>query len=84
MSDIRFYTHQTKPGELAQFQLYTRAPWGAHSVRGSIIQSQETNEPTVVWPKCGRWFASTPATREETDAAALWILDRWKLWSNPR
>ncbi|MBK9427293.1 MAG: hypothetical protein IPN63_07875 [Gammaproteobacteria bacterium] len=81
MSDgIKFFTAQLKYGEVAQFQLMTTAPWGMHYIRGAIIMSQATNTEAVVWPKCGRWFASSPSSREATDTAEKWILARLKEW----
>ena len=85
MSDgIKFFTAQLKPGEVAQFQLMAAAPWGAHNIRGAIIMSQATNSEAVVWPRCGKWFASTPASREATEAAEKWILAHWRAWRGKR
>jgi len=81
---IKFFTAQLKYGEVAQFQLMTTAPWGMHYIRGAIIMSQTTNAEAVVWPKCGRWFASTPASREATEAAEAWILAHWRAWRDKR
>lgn len=69
MSDgIKFFTAQLKPGEVAQFQLMTTAPWGMHHIRGAIIMSQATNSEAVVWPRSAvaryracRWTLDLPA-----------------------
>ena len=75
---IRFFTHDMPAGKLADFAEDVQAPWGCHQVRGSIVLSQSTNEPTVLWPKMGRWMSNTPATRHDTEQAAKYILDRWR------
>ena len=46
--------------------------------------SQATNAEAVVWPKCGRWFASSPSSREATEAAEAWILAHWRAWRDKR
>ena len=60
---IRFYTRNIGDGELAQFAVQIRAPWGdRHVVRGSIIQSTKPGSegmPAVVWP--GFVAAQAPA-----------------------
>lgn len=76
---IQFFTHDMPAGKVADFQADVSAPWGAHRVRGSIIQSQRTNDLVVLWPKISdRFFASTPATRHDTEQAARWILDKFR------
>ena len=83
---IRFYTHGTAPGELAQFAVQIRAPWGdRHIIRGSIIQSTKPGSegmPAVVWPHMGTRLAVYADSPEDGRAAANWILAQWRAWVN--
>lgn len=82
---ITYYTSHIQPGSnlLASFRLELPAPWGEQSVRGDIIMGRERRE-RVLWPKKGEHFATTPATREETEAAERVILANWKKWRDRR
>lgn len=81
---IRFYTRSIGDGELAQFAVQIRAPWGdRHVVRGIIIQSTKPGSegmPAVVWPHMGTRLAVYADSPEDGRAAANWIIGRWREW----
>lgn len=83
---IRFYTRDIGPGELAQFSVKIRAPWGDHHVvRGSIIQSTKPGNEgnaAVVWPHMGTRLAVYADSPEDGRTAANWILSQWRAWVN--
>jgi hypothetical protein len=83
---IKFYTHNIGPGELAQFAVQIKAPWGdRHIARGSIIQSTKPGSegtPSVVWPHMGTRLAIYADSPEDGRSAANWILAKWREWNN--
>jgi hypothetical protein len=83
---IRFYTHNIGPGELAQFAVQIKAPWGdRHIARGSIIQSTKPGcegMPAVVWPHMSTRLAIYADSPEDGRTAANWILAKWREWVN--
>lgn len=81
---IRFYTTALQPGELAQFTVAVRCPWGEnHKIRGTIIQSTKPGHegnPAVVWPHVGTRLAVYADALEDAQAASRWILGEWRKW----
>ena len=79
--NIKFYTANLKPGELARFCLILDAPYGEHHCNGVIIHSQMEDKAVVLWPKLGPQFAHSPGRGEWTREANKMILDTFKQWS---
>ena len=79
--NIKFYTANTN--NIADVAITIPAPWGEQMLRCCIVRSQMTNAPRVLWPKAGpKFFATTPASREETAKAEAMILDEFKTWQS--
>ena len=84
MTKVMFYNRNLPAGITANFALDIPAPWGAHTIRGSIIISAKTQEPMVIWPKdkYETYFAHSPASKEQIAEADNFILAEWWDWEH--
>lgn len=78
--NIKFYTANLHPGEVARFVAIFPAPWGEHHCNGCIIRSREDNEMVVMWPKMGKQFAHSPGHFDMTQKANKHILATYIAW----
>lgn len=79
---MKFYTHNMKPGVLAEFEEIVSTPWGEHVIRGKILQSQRDGSTVVIWPTDGRRgrFVSTPP-HSSIESANAYILDQYRAFN---
>lgn len=82
---MKFYTHQMKPGVLAEFSETVAAPWGEQIIRGKIIHSTRDNREAVIWPTDGRRgrIVSTPP-HDQIASAEAYILERFREFNRGR
>lgn len=78
--NVKFYTQNLAPGEIARFVVVFPAPWGEHHCNAVIAMSQLDNEMCVLWPKGGRNFAHSPGALEMTQKANKQIMETYKAW----
>lgn len=77
---IKFYTGN-KAGLVAEFEIVVPVFDWNHSIRGSIIISQRTNDLAVVWPKRGfDYYPHTPQNAFDTTDAEKTIIAKYKEW----
>lgn len=79
---VKFYTHNMKPGVLAEFEETVLTPWGEHIIRGKIIHSMRDNCAAVIWPTDGRRgrFVSTPP-HSSIEQANAFVLGQYRAFN---